>query len=80
MPALPASSAEPSQPESVRRYFATLNLRARPDVWANGWGQLPVEGFFVALRAPQQSINVERRPCSDAVESLGALFGNVRWD
>ena len=80
MPALSASSAEPSQPESVRRYFAKLNLRARPAALASGWSQLPVEGFFVALRAPQRSINVERRPCSVGVESLGALFGSVRWD
>jgi hypothetical protein len=79
MSALSTSLAEPSQQESVRRFFATLNLRARPDVWAQGWSQLPVEGFFVALRSPQRSINVDRRPCSEAVESLADLFGSVRW-
>jgi len=79
MHSLSVSSAEPSQHESVRRYFTKLSLRARPDVWAQGWGQLPVEGFFIALRTPQRSINIERKPCSEQVESLASLFDSVRW-
>lgn len=79
MSALSERSSEPSQNGSVRRFFATLNLRAKPSPWANGWGTLPVESFFVALRAPQRSINADRRPGSEEVESLSALFGKVRW-
>lgn len=70
---------ESGQRDSVRRYFATLSLRAKPDAWTLGWSQLPVEQFFVALQAPPRSINVERRPCSEQIESLATVFGSVRW-
>jgi hypothetical protein len=79
MEALDQANPDPSRGDTVRRYFARLKLRSQPDVMATGWAQLPVESYFVALRKPKRSINVDRRPATEAVESLGSLFGSVRW-
>ncbi len=79
MAALDQASSDPSRGDTVRRYFARLKLSAQPDIMATGWAQLPVESYFVALRQPKRSLNVDRRPATEAVESLGSLFGSVRW-
>ncbi len=79
MEATGQASSDSTARDTVRRYFARLKLRAQPAAIAAGWAQLPVESYFVALRQPARSLNIERRPATETVESLGSLFESVRW-
>lgn len=69
----------PKRAETVRHYFTKLKLVRTAPESLQSWGALSVEGFFIGMRLPGRSINVERLPCSESVEPLESLFSNIRW-
>lgn len=71
---------ENSATNNVRQYFAKLALRGKQREALSRWATLPVETFFVAMRQPTSSLNGERRPCGREPQTLGLLFGSIRWD
>ena len=65
--------------QTVGQFFARMTLGSNPSAALDGWQQLPVESYFVAINLPASPINRERKECGNVPAPLMSLFADIQW-